>query len=93
MKEKTRVVKRGKASRKVGRIHASDGNRSSIERRGSTRYLPEDLVGMFRPVKKPVTLRLDADILAWFQRGGRGYQTRINKALRQVIAGERKTRG
>ena len=26
---------------------------------------------MYKPVKKPVTLRLDADVLAWFQRGGR----------------------
>jgi uncharacterized protein (DUF4415 family) len=41
-------------------------------------------------VKKAVTLRLDADILAWFQRGGRGYQTRINRALRQLMTDERK---
>jgi uncharacterized protein (DUF4415 family) len=45
---------------------------------------------MYKPVKKPVTLRLDADLLAWFQRGGRGYQTRINRALRQVMIEERK---
>jgi uncharacterized protein (DUF4415 family) len=45
---------------------------------------------MYRPVKKPVTLRLDADLLAWFQRGGRGYQTRINQALRRVMTEERK---
>jgi len=40
---------------------------------------------MYRPVKKPVTVRLDADILGWFQRDGRGYQTRINRALREVM--------
>lgn len=39
----------------------------------------------YRPVKKPVTLRLDADVLAWFRRQGRRYQTRINQALRQVM--------
>ena len=42
----------------------------------------------YRPVKKQVTLRLDADVLAWFRRkvaGGRGYQTEINRALRQYI--------
>ena len=43
---------------------------------------------MYRPVKKPVTLRLDADLLAWFQRAGRGYQTRINRALRKVMMEE-----
>jgi uncharacterized protein (DUF4415 family) len=49
---------------------------------------------MYRPVKVPVTLRLDADVLAWFQRSGRGYQTRINQALRKMMIEERKkTRG
>jgi uncharacterized protein (DUF4415 family) len=32
--------------------------------------------------KKPVTLRLDADILEWFRSTGKGYQTRINAVLR-----------
>jgi len=53
------------------------------------RYLPDDLSGMYKPIKKPVTLRLDADVLAWFQRSGRGYQTRINHALRKVMITER----
>jgi uncharacterized protein (DUF4415 family) len=42
----------------------------------------------YRPLKKPVTLRLDADVLAWFKREGRRYQTRINQALRQVMENE-----
>jgi uncharacterized protein (DUF4415 family) len=32
--------------------------------------------------KRPVTLRLDADILEWFRSTGKGYQTRINAVLR-----------
>ncbi len=40
---------------------------------------------LYKPIKKPVALRLDADILAWFKRGGEGYQTRINAALREYI--------
>ena len=42
----------------------------------------------YRPVKKQLTLRLDADILAWFRNKaerGRGYQTAINEALRDHI--------
>lgn len=35
------------------------------------------------PVKKPVTLRLDADVLEWFKAGGKGYQTKINQLLRK----------
>jgi uncharacterized protein (DUF4415 family) len=32
--------------------------------------------------KAPISLRLDADVLKWFQAHGRGYQTRINAVLR-----------
>lgn len=46
---------------------------------------------MYKPIKKPVTLRLDADVLAWFKGRGRGYQTRINRALRGVMTKERKS--
>ncbi len=45
---------------------------------------------MYRPLKMPVTLRLDADLLAFFRRDGRGYQTRINQALRKAMLDERK---
>lgn len=32
--------------------------------------------------KKPITIRLDADLLDWFKSQGKGYQTRINAVLR-----------
>jgi uncharacterized protein (DUF4415 family) len=35
--------------------------------------------------KKTVTMRLDADVLAWFRRE-RGYQTRINAILRAYMS-------
>jgi uncharacterized protein (DUF4415 family) len=38
--------------------------------------------------KKPVTMYLDADVLAWFRREGPGYQTRINQALREIMVKE-----
>ena len=55
---------------------------------------PDAQRGLFyRPVKKQITLRLDADVLAWFKRrapGGRGYQTEINRALRQHVQQRRR---
>ena len=40
----------------------------------------------YRPVKKQVTLRIDADILAWLrQQGQEGYQSRLNALLRDVM--------
>jgi uncharacterized protein (DUF4415 family) len=44
------------------------------------------VVGKFyRPIKEPVTIRLDADVLAWLKSEGRGYQTRINYFLRRAM--------
>lgn len=45
----------------------------------------------YRPVKQQLTLRLDADVIAWFkQHAPKGYQTDINRALRDHV--ERKAR-
>ena len=41
--------------------------------------------GLYRPVKRLTSLRLDADLLEWFKRDGEGYQTRINAALREYV--------
>jgi uncharacterized protein (DUF4415 family) len=50
--------------------------------------LLRDVGVLYRPIKKPVTLRLDADVMAWFKKSGRGYQTRINRALRKMMKDE-----
>ncbi len=43
-------------------------------------------IGMFyRPSKKPVTMRLDTDIVGWLKSYGRGYQTRVNILLRHAM--------
>ena len=41
---------------------------------------------LYRPIKQQITLRLDADVVAWFRSNtpnGRGYQTEINRVLRE----------
>jgi len=40
----------------------------------------------YRPPKKSVTMRLDADVLQWLKGFGRGYQTRVNLLLRHAMA-------
>ena len=42
----------------------------------------------YRPLKQQLTLRIDADVLAWFKGQGKGYQTRINELLRQAMVRE-----
>jgi uncharacterized protein (DUF4415 family) len=39
----------------------------------------------FRPIKEPVTIRIDADVLDWLKSKGKGYQTRINQLLRAAM--------
>lgn len=48
------------------------------------------VVGKFyRPIKKSLTIRVDADVLAWLKSQGKGYQTRINGLLRRVMESAR----
>ena len=45
----------------------------------------------YRPVKQQLTLRLDADIVDWFRQhapDGKGYQSQINRALREYVSEE-----
>jgi uncharacterized protein (DUF4415 family) len=46
----------------------------------------------YRPIKKSLTIRLDADVLAWLKAQGRGYQTRINKLLRVAMESRERRR-
>ncbi|MBV9156836.1 MAG: BrnA antitoxin family protein [Acidobacteriaceae bacterium] len=45
----------------------------------------EELRRMYRPLKTPVTVRLDADVLAWLRSKGGAYQTRMNELLREIM--------
>jgi uncharacterized protein (DUF4415 family) len=47
----------------------------------------------YRPVKQQLTLRLDSDVIHWFKTHpgeGRGYQSRMNAALRRYVEDEMK---
>jgi uncharacterized protein (DUF4415 family) len=83
MKSRTRGTK----GRKIAGLKAS-----AAETKRSHDVIAE-IGSLYRPIKNPVTLRLDADVLAWFKKQGRGYQTRINRALRKVMMEERKESG
>jgi uncharacterized protein (DUF4415 family) len=82
MKQRKRVGKSRRARAAKGRA-----------RKKRVPYLPPELAALYKPLKMPVTLRLDADILAWFKKQGRGYQTRINQALQKLMTDDRKRSG
>lgn len=39
----------------------------------------------YRPIKKSISIRLDADVIAWFQSLGGKYQSQINAVLRDYM--------
>ncbi len=52
------------------------------------------VVGKFyRPVKRQVTLRIDADVLNWFKTQGGKYQSAVNSALREHVTRKSKKSG
>ena len=50
-----------------------------------SKFRPWEERQMFKPVKVSITCKLDADIVAWLKKGGKGYQTRLNAILREAI--------
>jgi len=52
------------------------------------------IVGKFyRPVKKQITVRIDADVLEWFRLNAKKYQTLINTACREYMVHHQKSQG
>lgn len=47
------------------------------------------LAAHYRPIKKQITARVDADVLAWLKSQGKGYQSRINAILRREMLEQR----
>jgi len=101
MKHRKRVTKSAKrrstrsstgARRKTGKRQGLT-LRASVESPRRHQASMKEVLEFYRPIKKPVTLRLDADVLAWFKREGRRYQTRINAALRKVMEREMRNAG
>jgi uncharacterized protein (DUF4415 family) len=47
----------------------------------------------YRPLKRQITARVDADVLDWLQAQGKGYQSRINAILRREMLESVKSAG
>jgi uncharacterized protein (DUF4415 family) len=39
----------------------------------------------YRPLKRQLTVRIDADVLEWLKSQGKGYQSRLNDILRTAM--------
>ena len=85
--QKVRTVGRGRVN--MAKVEAT--TEADIERHaredGEEEWTPDMMrrAHMFRPTKRSVTIRLDPDIVDFFEHGGRGYQSRINAVLRSYV--------
>jgi uncharacterized protein (DUF4415 family) len=68
---------------RIDRMRDADIDYSDIPALGKS-FLKKAAVA-WPPEKKQLTIRLDADVLAWLKAHGKGYQTRINRILRVVM--------
>ncbi len=68
----------------------ANGGEPSAEDLKEMPELTDKELSMFRPLKAPVTVRLDADVLAWLKAKGGQYQTHLNATLRAAMIAERK---
>jgi len=47
--------------------------------------------GLYRPVKRQLSVRIDADVLAWLKSHGKGYHSGLNTILRSAMVEEHKS--
>ena len=50
----------------------------------------EDAHVIYSSAKKPVSIRLDEDVINWFKSFGKGYQTKINEVLKLYMQSVKK---
>ncbi|MBZ5671635.1 MAG: BrnA antitoxin family protein [Acidobacteriia bacterium] len=75
--------KQGREVRALSRMRDSE---IDLEDAPELTHWDRAMVGKFyRPIKKPLTIRIDADVLAWLKSQGKGYQTRLNNLLRAAM--------
>lgn len=98
-KRTARSVRAKAAGKKTARTYTIMAVAEEPRRSGASKSRPSvslhnmRISDFYRPLKKPITVRVDADVLAWFKKDGRRYQTRINRALRSVMEREMKDAG
>lgn len=82
-----------KQTREIKNLATTKDEDIDLSDQPEVRDWTESMVGKFyRPIKKPLTIRVDADVLAWLKAQGKGYQTRINHLLRTAMQNQNRRR-
>ena len=80
--------------RELERLAARPDSRIDFSDAPEAHPRPSDVqLGQFyRPIKQLVSIRVDADVLAWFRGRGKKYQTYMNEVLRREMQSNPRTR-
>ena len=81
-------AKKNLAKEKIEELKALNGR--PIDTSDIPELTKADFLEMYHPIKKPLSIRLDSDIIAWLKSYGKGYQSRINTILRQAMDTDKK---
>ena len=88
-KKRTSTISKGKTDWDQFDALTDDEIRAGIKADSDAHATNEDFWKTAKVVmphaKETITIRLDPDVLEWFRKKGRGYQTRINAVLRSYI--------
>ncbi len=85
-----RYANSAEAKRVGKRLKAPGLDPSEADLKAVPQLTSEELNRMYRVRKSPVTVRLDADVLAWLKAKPGKYQQHLNAALRTEMIRERK---
>ncbi|MDR1059209.1 MAG: BrnA antitoxin family protein [Treponema sp.] len=80
--EKTRIAAEIKAFKNTDFSDAPELTDEQLAQMGPSHYRS---MANYKPIKRTVNVRLDADVVDWLQSGGKGYQTRMNAILREAM--------
>jgi uncharacterized protein (DUF4415 family) len=88
-----RKYAKSSAARDIAKRLRASGSEPSAKDLSDMPALTDDqLRKMYRPLKQPVTVRLDADVVSWLKAKGGRYQTQMNSILRGVMEREGRPR-
>jgi uncharacterized protein (DUF4415 family) len=83
--KKLSAESRRKYLRNIAEIKDEDIDTSDIPELTAEQFRRGIRGMLYRPMKRPITIRLDADIIEWLKREGPGYQTKANRLLRSAM--------
>ena len=96
MSKKSMKSKSVKITSKIRKLYARRDrslDRADVPQLSPAQWAKAEIGRFYRPIKTQISLRIDADVLAWLKSKGEGHLGRINTILRERMTAEGKRGG